>query len=158
MKIELTQEIVQEFLDYNPETGVFIWKNRSGTGTGRLNGNVAIAHEHANGYYVGIIFGVQVRSHRIAWLHYYGYWPGIIDHINGDKRDNSIANLRDTTRELNARNCIHKTRKYPTGVYKRGDSWRVAVGSEVSSFKCYDEAIAWRTERCKALGYTERRT
>lgn len=44
-------------------------------------------------------------AHRLAWVHVHGSWPaGDIDHINGDKLDNRIANLRDVTRSVNKEN------------------------------------------------------
>ncbi len=45
------------------------------------------------------------KAHRVAWLLHYGEWPkGEIDHINLDRTDNRISNLRDCSRVENARN------------------------------------------------------
>ncbi len=47
----------------------------------------------------------KLLLHRAAWLYVYGSWPaGVIDHINGVKHDNRIANLRDVTRSENQHN------------------------------------------------------
>ena len=51
--------------------------------------------------------GKQYRTmgHRIAWFLYYGYWPEhYLDHINGDKKDNRITNLREATHTQNMAN------------------------------------------------------
>lgn len=51
------------------------------------------------------IDGCKVMAHRIAWLIYFGHWPdGDIDHINGDRSDNRIINLRDVSRTINLQN------------------------------------------------------
>jgi uncharacterized membrane protein len=48
---------------------------------------------------------VNYRAHRICWFHTYGVWPTHdIDHINGDKSDNRISNLRDVPKSINIQN------------------------------------------------------
>lgn len=45
-------------------------------------------------------------AHRLAWLHEHGTWPNCeLDHINGIKDDNRIANLREATRSQNMANA-----------------------------------------------------
>ena len=62
--------------------------------------------------YIRINFkGNIVCAHRLAWVLHYGAWPvGVIDHINRDRADNRIVNLRDVTPTENARNKVRKRR------------------------------------------------
>jgi hypothetical protein len=47
----------------------------------------------------------QVLAHRVIWMLHHGDWPSqVIDHINRDKTDNRIENLRDVSPDANARN------------------------------------------------------
>lgn len=44
-------------------------------------------------------------AHRLAWFYVHGEWPkGHVDHINGNRDDNSAGNLRDVSPTVNAQN------------------------------------------------------
>lgn len=88
----ITQEYLKTILDYNQETGVFIWKvNKTNTKTkGKL-----VKSKANNGYIRVKIDYKSYSCHRLAWLYVYGEWPNIIDHINGIRDDNRIINLRN---------------------------------------------------------------
>ena len=128
-KTDLTAQIVRELLHYDPETGVFTWLPR------RLEffskemyaktWNTQFAGKEArglsNGYLSIRVLNRAYWSHRLAWLYMHGEWPlGFIDHINGDKHDNRIQNLRDVSRQTNAQNlrvAPKKCSNTPLGVF-----------------------------------------
>lgn len=98
---EITAERVRELLSYNPETGVFARK-RLGGGRKPSNSSIGCLWD---GYIRIWIDGRQMKGHRLAWLHHYGAHPnGAIDHINGNRADNRIDNLRLATTRLNTEN------------------------------------------------------
>lgn len=94
---------LREILSYNPETGVFRWKVRTAY---RVKvGDVAGTINKDNGYADISIGGRKYRSHRLAWLYVHGRLPdGEIDHINGKRSDNRMANLRECSRSENGQN------------------------------------------------------
>jgi hypothetical protein len=99
---DLTAERLRELLHYDPETGLFVWRVRSSS---RAGPGDAAGRPDKRGYmWVGI--DRRVRSvHRLAWLYVHGSWPlNEIDHIDGDKGNNRIENLRDVTRSTNQQN------------------------------------------------------
>ena len=97
----LTQSRLKELLHYDPDTGVFTWVNPSKF-NGYLIGSKA---GYLHGGYIKVrCNGAQYLLHRLAWLYVYGCFPSVIDHINGDKKDNRIKNLRDAGYTLNNRN------------------------------------------------------
>jgi len=87
----MNQKKLKRMLSYDPETGLFTWRNSARSCFG---GKVAGVHR-PDGY-------IQVRvdwrlyyAHRLAWLYMNGEFPkGHVDHINGVRSDNSASNLR----------------------------------------------------------------
>src|SRR6516164_5569119 len=116
----LTADQLREQLDYNPETGVFTWKvNRYGVTIGAEAGNV-----RNDGYILISVLNKRYLAHRLAWLYSNGEWPtSDLDHINGQRFDNRIANLRLANRKQSVANrgprCDNKLGM--KGVYRVGD-------------------------------------
>jgi len=154
-----TAEVIRELLDYVPETGEFTWKPRAlryfpderacKIWNTRFSGKPALCTVASNGYSYGAIFGENFSSHRVAWLHAKGVVPVEIDHVNGDRLDNRLANLRNVDRSLNCRNLAIR-RKNTSGQIgvswnKAMKAWDVRVGKDrVGFFKVFDEAVAAR--------------
>ena len=93
---------LRELLAYDQDTGEFSWRvNRGG---GARAGDAA-GHLSSSGYVV-IKFGFTAKkAHRLAWLYQYGVWPnGELDHIDGNKTNNAIRNLRDVGHSTNCHN------------------------------------------------------
>ena len=109
---ELTQDRLKECLRYESDTGYFFWLKRN---SNRIKiGDQAGTKQNCDGYAEIQIDGVLRKAHRLAWLYVYGAFPqGQIDHINGDRFDNRIVNLRDATPQENAHNQkqAHKRNK-----------------------------------------------
>jgi hypothetical protein len=101
MKRTLTQERLLTFLSYDKETGLFTWRKSKGrAAAGDIAGNL-----NNYGYIEVGLDNVSYTLHRLAWLAVYGVWPnGVVDHINGVRSDNRIANLRTVTTAENQRN------------------------------------------------------
>ena len=110
----LTQEIVRELLDYEPETGKLIWKKRNRkwfksdgdfkSWNSKHFGKEAFKQNDGMNYFSGKILDKSYRAHQIIWLWVYGKWPEQIDHINHDRKDNRWFNLREVSQEENMKN------------------------------------------------------
>lgn len=100
---DITPELLNQFLDYDKETGIFKWKVSRGnqyTKPGMIAG-----FKDTYGHMGIEINGKRYLSHRLAWLMVFGKWPDHqIDHINRIRDDNRIINLRDVPGIVNVNN------------------------------------------------------
>jgi hypothetical protein len=94
-------EIAVQHVNYNPETGAFT-RLRSCRG---IPAGAAAGWTTAQGYRSITIGKVAVYAHRLAWAIVHRQWPDVsIDHINGNRQDNRISNLRVATHAQNLAN------------------------------------------------------
>ena len=73
------------------------------TGSFRVNG-ASVGRKNRRGYVYIFTGGKQQLAHRLAWFLTHGRWPTEIDHINRNKSDNRLANLRECSRSVNSLN------------------------------------------------------
>lgn len=124
-----TLERLRQLVDYNPETGVFTWKEKTGK-------KVRVGHEvgsvHSQGYIEAMIDRKRWFLHRLAWFYVHGEVPPQqIDHINGNRADNRIGNLRVASQQQNSGNMRIRSSNQSglKGVYWRKDlnRWSASI-------------------------------
>lgn len=155
----VTADLVRSLLDYDPRTGVFVW--RENRGSNQTKGKAAGG---LHGPYLMIPVAKRLYlAHRLAWLYVHDSWPeNEIDHINGVKTDNRIENLRDATRLTNAHNIAKARSDAVSGVRgvrwsSRYNSWHALLQHEgrrmhLGSFKSMEEAMAAYEAKKRSLG------
>ena len=126
---KLTQKYVKEALNYDQDTGIFIWRIRPAehfkNSRGKNVFNTRIAGSMAgsvdsDGYISIGLDGRDYKAHRLVFLYIDGYFPeNLVDHIDRDRQNNRRNNLRESSRQCNGQNCnISKSNKSGvTGVY-----------------------------------------
>lgn len=137
MAIELTADRLRALLVYVPETGSFRWKPRGQRDGSQCNRDrEAGSVSKQTGYRTIRVERKLYQAHRLAWLYVYGGWPPEdIDHINGERLDNRIANLRSVPNAVNRQNSKRARSDNRCGVQgvhfdvRRG-RWRASVRHE----------------------------
>ena len=97
----LTQSFLLALYDYNPETGLLVYRVRFGS-RGKVGTTVGSLNNL--GYMQTSIYGKSYLLHRLIWMYMYGNIPKYLDHINGVKSDNRLSNLRAATCSENSCN------------------------------------------------------
>lgn len=138
----ITQEQLHALLSYDGETGEFRWKVKASirSPAGSIAGTI-----NKLGYVVFRICGGKklYLAHRLAWLYVYGKMPKHgIDHIDGNRSNNAISNLREATPAENSQNLCERRKdsKWPIGVgfYARYGRWTARIHkNEVEKFLGY---------------------
>lgn len=147
----ITAEELRRVLDYDQDTGIFRWLISAGSRA--KIGQIAGCRRSDGYWYIGVQ-GRFYLAHRLIWLYVRGKWPvDDIDHINMDRGDNRIANLREATRSQNMANS--KLRRDSAcglkGVsfHKQHNRWRAQVRKDgrvhhLGYFNTAEEARAAR--------------
>lgn len=167
---------------YNPESGAIKWLPRPASDfqptpretaevrcqqwNSRCAGKPAFATKNKAGYLVGHFRAKLLSAHRVVFAIQTGRWPTIVDHINGDRTDNSWHNLRETTPAGNLMNCAPRSDSSTgrTGVKPnrrtgRGYIANIKTGGKLhylGTFDTFQEASAARLAAERLLGFSAR--
>lgn len=142
---KLSIERLRQVLRYEAETGNFYWIYRD-THKSNLGKNASIVRSH--GYLNICIDGNYYYTHRLAWFYSHGEWPNVIDHIDGEKTNNKLENLRSVSQRCNLENVL-KPRKHNKsnllGAFKTKSGFNSRLGYNKKSiylghFKTAEEA------------------
>jgi len=124
----ITQELIAEYFEYRD--GCLYWIKASHQNKSYLVGTIA-GSIHKTGYRHITWLGKIHKAHRLIFMLHHGYLPKEIDHINMDRADNRIENLRQVSRSENQCNRLtlkNNTSGYP-GVswHKKTQAWLVRI-------------------------------
>jgi hypothetical protein len=135
---ELTQALAREMFQYDAATGVVVFAK---DGQNSKAGERAGHRNKANGYRSLWACGANHLEHRVIWLMVHGAWPArLIDHINGNRSDNRLANLRAATERMNCENQRAAQPHSSSGLLgvswcSFSGKWRAQIGVDGRSVK-----------------------
>jgi hypothetical protein len=167
---EVNPAILRQLLRYDPETGKLFWRKReasaliSGAYARRFNtrfaGTEAFTALCSNGYKQGHVLSGKQLAHRVIWAIANGEWPDEIDHIDGDRANNCIANLRNVSRSTNCKNLASQARRASghIGVRFTKGRWQASITANgkrlhLGRFEREADAIAARKAAERELGF-----
>ncbi|WP_241331148.1 HNH endonuclease [Burkholderia cenocepacia] len=126
----LTHERLMQLIHYDSKTGCFT--RLTGAGATRRDSTAGYAAPH--GYLRISVDGFIFRAHRLAWFWVHGKWPKeFLDHINNDRTDNRICNLREVG---HAENQWNKSLNRNNSVGLKGAHYHSASGKWASHIRC----------------------
>lgn len=138
--------MLRELFRYEPETG-FLFNRISRTSR---KAGARAEHPGPGGYFQVYADRRLLYAHRVIWTIFHGEEPaGFIDHIDGNKRNNCISNLRVTTHAMNMcnRSAASHSASGAKGVYRRKDNgmWRAYIvvngkRKSLGQFPSFEEA------------------
>ena len=148
----LNMTLLKETLSYDQETGLFTRLKR--TSNCIKENEVACRLNSFNNYRQVSFLGKTYQAHRLAWFYIYGVWPsGQIDHINRNKSDNRLKNLRDCSISENKQNSnvykcnqtgfkgvFKKRNRYEAGIKVNGK--RIYLGRFISAELAYEAYVS----------------
>ena len=125
-------EELKEFLDYNPDTGIFTWKKQVAPNI-KVGQKAGVMHSWT--YYIIITFkNREYYAHRLGYYMYHGIDPleKLVDHIDGDRSNNKINNLRLASKSENGRNRVNLSSNNTSGVIgvcwdKNAKKWKAYI-------------------------------
>lgn len=169
MAKEIDPQILRKLLRYEPETGKIYWSSNpadfvgvEGVRIGNRIGRECFTRRNSGGYLCGDLFGKPWPAHRVAWATWFGFWPCLIDHINGNRMDNRLANLRAASSIESNRNRSRFSNNSSgmTGVHwhNRDCRWYAVISDQgrqkhLGYFATREEAILAREAAGRSLGY-----
>lgn len=162
----MTQDELKSRLFYNPETGEFTWLNNP---LAPLRWNNRYPGKKAGalmtiGYILIRINKKPFLAHRLAFLYFYGFMPEEVDHVDGNRSNNKISNLRAANRSINMKNLCRNTanKSGTTGVRwddgrKKWAAYIQVNGKSVAPkrFKTRKEAEEYRKQLEQQHGFHE---
>jgi hypothetical protein len=113
----LTQDLLRALFEYQPDGRLL----RKVTTNPRAKAHTYSGCINGAGYLRTRVSGTLYQNHRLIWFMFHGTWPEMVDHINGNRTDNRIENLRPCNQSQNMQNMASRVDS-KTGV--KGVGWR----------------------------------
>lgn len=154
----ITQDRLKELLHYDPDTGIFRWKIRkpyTSIKPGQKAGKTTQGYNHIG------IDGKGYKAARLAFLYMEGYFPeNLVDHENQITTDDRWENLREASKQCNARNSKIQSNNTSgvKGVGKENKKWKVYIWImgkpiRIGLFADFSDAVKARWEAEKEYGF-----
>jgi hypothetical protein len=124
----LTLDVIKAHLSYDPTTQTIRWNKKTAPRANRITVGAEFGRlDSSSGYKSGVLLNHKLYHHRLVWMFHHGLIPDslMIDHIDHNKSNNSITNLRLVSSTDNARNKKPNSKNTTgvAGVYKHGKSY-----------------------------------